>query len=88
MTAALFLLAHRIAESDLVVPATGPAPSYRPFVTPLPIWDWWLVTLIPLFIQLRNWNLLDSLPGLALVYVAFNVPLAVWLMREYLRGNW
>jgi ABC-type glycerol-3-phosphate transport system permease component len=45
-----------------------------------------VVTLIPLFIQLRNWNLLDSLPGLALVYVAFNVPLAVWLMREYLRG--
>jgi ABC-type glycerol-3-phosphate transport system permease component len=45
-----------------------------------------VVTLIPLFIQLRDWNLLDSLPGLALVYVAFNVPLAVWLMREYLRG--
>ncbi len=36
-----------------------------------------VVTLIPLFIQLRDWNLLDSLPGLALVYVAFNVPLAV-----------
>lgn len=25
-----------------------------------------VVTLIPLFIQLRNWNLLDSLPGLAI----------------------
>jgi hypothetical protein len=32
--------------------------AYTPFVTPLPIWDWWLVTLIPLCL------------GVAIVYKA------------------
>ncbi len=45
-----------------------------------------VVTLIPLFIQLRDVHLLNSLIGLAIVYVGFNVPLGVWLMREYLAG--
>ena len=43
-----------------------------------------VVTLIPLFIELRDAHLLNSLVGLALVYVGFNVPLSIWLMREYL----
>lgn len=32
--------------------------AYTPFVTPLPIWDWWLLTLIPLCL------------GVAIVYKA------------------
>lgn len=32
--------------------------AYTPFVTPLPIWDWWLLTLVPLCL------------GVAIVYKA------------------
>jgi hypothetical protein len=54
----LLFLAYRLGEAELIIPGTGPAPSYRPFVTPLPIWDWWILTLIPLCL------------GVAIVYKA------------------
>jgi len=52
------LLLARLSESELIIPGSGPAPSYRPFVTSLPMWDWWIVTLIPLCL------------GVAIVYKA------------------
>ena len=41
------------------------------------------VIIIPLFLELKVFNLLDSLQGLILVYIATSVPFAVVLMRGF-----
>lgn len=43
-----------------------------------------IVTVLAIFIILRTLNLLDTYAGLILVYIAFNLPLAVWIMRNFL----
>jgi len=40
--------------------------------------------LVPLFFLWRNLGLTNSLPGLALIYVAINSPLAIILLRSYM----
>jgi multiple sugar transport system permease protein len=42
-----------------------------------------IVTIVPLFLMLRQVHLLNSLLGLALVYTAFNLPFVVWMMRSF-----
>jgi len=42
-----------------------------------------IVTIVPLFLMLREAHLLNSLAGLALVYTAFNLPFVVWMMRGF-----
>lgn len=42
-----------------------------------------IVTAIALFIMLKWFNLLDTRIGLIMVYVAFNLPIAVWLMENF-----
>ena len=42
-----------------------------------------IVFVVPLFLLFNAINLRNSLPGLALVYTAFNVPLVAWLMRSF-----
>lgn len=42
-----------------------------------------IVTIIPLFVIFRNLNLTNTLQGLILVYVMFNVPFAVWMMKGF-----
>jgi multiple sugar transport system permease protein len=42
-----------------------------------------LAIVIPLYVLLRQMNLLDTRQGLALVYLSFILPLVVWLMRGY-----
>jgi multiple sugar transport system permease protein len=42
-----------------------------------------IVTVIPAFFLLREIHLLNSLPGLILVYAAFNLPFVVWMMRGF-----
>ena len=42
-----------------------------------------IVTIIPLFLMLREVHLLNSLTGLMLVDVAFNLPFVVWMMRGF-----
>jgi multiple sugar transport system permease protein len=42
-----------------------------------------IVTIVPLFLMLRQARLLNSLPGLAVVYTAFNLPFVVWMMRSF-----
>ena len=42
-----------------------------------------IVTIVPLFLMLREARLLNSLPGLAIVYTAFNLPFVVWMMRGF-----
>lgn len=48
---------------------------------PLPIW----VAIISLFFLMSEVGLLDTLPGLVLIFVAFSVPLATWLMATFVR---
>lgn len=42
-----------------------------------------IVTIVPLFLMLREARLINSLTGLALVYTAFNLPFVVWMMRGF-----
>jgi multiple sugar transport system permease protein len=42
-----------------------------------------IVTIVPLFLMLREARLLNSLAGLAIVYTGFNLPFVVWMMRGF-----
>lgn len=48
---------------------------------PLPIW----VALIALFFLLTNLSLIDTLHGLVLLFVVFEMPLSIWLMSTFIR---
>jgi multiple sugar transport system permease protein len=48
---------------------------------PLPIW----VAIIALFFLMSEVGLVDTLSGLVLIFVAFSVPLATWLMATFVR---
>ncbi|MPV38715.1 ABC transporter permease subunit [Georgenia subflava] len=39
--------------------------------------------VIPLFLQARNLQLLNSLIGLVIVYLAFSLPFAIWTLRGF-----
>jgi ABC-type glycerol-3-phosphate transport system permease component len=43
-----------------------------------------VVLVIPLFVLERKTNLLGTWSGLVLAYLAFTVPLAIWVMRSFL----
>ncbi|KIQ11407.1 sugar ABC transporter permease [Curtobacterium sp. MCBA15_007] len=45
-----------------------------------------IAVLTPLYLLERNLGLLNSYPGLIVPYVAFNLPFAIWIMRNYLQG--
>lgn len=40
--------------------------------------------IVPLFLIFKNLHLLDTLPGLILMYTTMNLPLVVWMMHSYL----
>lgn len=42
--------------------------------------------VIPLFIQAKNLNMLNSLLGLSIIYLAFSLPFAVWMLRGFVAG--
>jgi multiple sugar transport system permease protein len=42
-----------------------------------------IVTIVPLFLMLREMHLINSMLGLAIVYTAFNLPFVVWMMRGF-----
>jgi multiple sugar transport system permease protein len=42
-----------------------------------------IVTIVPLFLMLREMHLINSLIGLAIVYTAFNLPFVIWMMRGF-----
>lgn len=44
-----------------------------------------VVALLPLFFLLRKLELLNSFPGMILIYGLMNVPVAYWLMRGFIR---
>lgn len=41
------------------------------------------LVIIPLFLIIRSFGLLDSLPGLVVVYIVANLPFALWMLRGY-----
>lgn len=40
-------------------------------------------TLVPIFILWRNLGLIDSLPGIVLAYIGFQLPVAVWIITGH-----
>jgi multiple sugar transport system permease protein len=42
-----------------------------------------ILIVIPVFIVLRNLGLIDSLPGLVLVYVVWSLPFTLWMLQGY-----
>lgn len=43
-----------------------------------------IITVVPLFLMMRNAGLLDTPLALIAVYSAFNLPFVVWMMRSFL----
>jgi len=43
-----------------------------------------IAVAIPFYIQWQDLNLLDTYAGLIIIYVAFNLPFAIWMMRGFL----
>jgi multiple sugar transport system permease protein len=39
--------------------------------------------IVPLYLIFRNLNLLDSVTGLVIAYLTFNLPFAIWLMSTF-----
>ncbi len=42
-----------------------------------------ITIVVPLYIILRSMDLLDTQPGLIIVYISFILPLVVWILRGY-----
>jgi multiple sugar transport system permease protein len=42
-----------------------------------------IVTVVPLFLMMRDLRLLDTIASLVIVYTAFNLPFVVWMMRGF-----
>lgn len=42
-----------------------------------------ITVVIPIYILMRNAHLLDTYQGLILVYLAFNLPFTIWIMRGF-----
>ena len=45
-----------------------------------------IAVVAPLYLLLRNLGWLNSYQGLVLVYTAFNLPFAIWILRNYMLG--
>jgi multiple sugar transport system permease protein len=45
-----------------------------------------VLLIIPLFLVLKNLRLIDSVPGLVMVYVVWALPFALWMLTGYVRA--
>ncbi|MET9861350.1 carbohydrate ABC transporter permease [Streptomyces smyrnaeus] len=45
-----------------------------------------VLVIIPLFLVLKNLRLIDSVGGLIIVYVVWNLPFALWMLQGYVRA--
>ncbi|CAM5511746.1 carbohydrate ABC transporter permease [Streptomyces aurantiogriseus] len=45
-----------------------------------------VLVIIPLFLVLKNLRLINSLPGLVMVYVVWALPFALWMLVGYVRA--
>ncbi|MGX1225198.1 carbohydrate ABC transporter permease [Streptomyces ambofaciens] len=45
-----------------------------------------VLLIIPLFLILKNLGLINSVPGLVMVYVVWSLPFALWMLAGYVRA--
>ncbi|MGX1676269.1 carbohydrate ABC transporter permease [Streptomyces sp. NPDC055400] len=45
-----------------------------------------VLLIIPLFLVLKNLHLINSLPGLIMVYIVWSLPFALWMLVGYVRA--
>ena len=45
-----------------------------------------IIMLVPLFLLARELGLVNSLPGLALTYISFSLPYALWILRAFFQS--
>ncbi len=45
-----------------------------------------VLLIIPLFLVLKNLQLINSVPGLVMVYVVWSLPFALWMLAGYVRA--
>ncbi|MEU0271927.1 carbohydrate ABC transporter permease [Streptomyces sp. NPDC006307] len=45
-----------------------------------------VLVIIPLFLVLKNLHLINTLPGLVMVYVVWSLPFALWMLAGYVRA--
>ncbi|WBB61159.1 carbohydrate ABC transporter permease [Streptomyces sp. WMMC500] len=45
-----------------------------------------VLVIIPLFMLLKEARMIDSLPGLILVYVVWNLPFSLWMLQGYVKA--
>jgi raffinose/stachyose/melibiose transport system permease protein len=72
------MAAYSMAKMDL--PGVGALTLYLLIGSSLPL----QLFLVPLFFLWHRLSLVNSLPGLALIYIAINAPLAIFLLRSYM----
>ncbi len=72
------MAAYSLAKLDL--PGAGALMLFLLVMSSLPIH----LFLVPLFVLWRELELLNTYYGLVLIYIALNVPLAIFLLRSYM----
>ncbi|MFG3436771.1 carbohydrate ABC transporter permease [Nonomuraea sp. NPDC047897] len=77
----------------IALPAAYAMARYRSLLNRIAI-GWVLVSqvfpfiliIIPLFMILRDMELVNTLPGLVIVHVTFTLPFALWMLQGYVRA--
>ncbi|MFD1931988.1 MULTISPECIES: carbohydrate ABC transporter permease [Nonomuraea] len=77
----------------IALPAAYAIARHRSLVSKIAV-GWVLVSqvfpfiliIIPLFMVLRNLDLVSTLPGLIIVHVTFTLPFALWMLQGYVRA--
>lgn len=72
------MAAYSLAKLD--APGSGAVMLYLLVGSSLPL----QLFLVPLFFLWNRLGLVNNLPGLALIYIAINAPLAIFLLRSYM----
>lgn len=45
-----------------------------------------IIVMVPLYVLMRRFGLTDSLPGLTLVYIVWDIPFVLWMLHGYMKG--
>jgi multiple sugar transport system permease protein len=45
-----------------------------------------IIMLVPLFLLARQFGLVNSIPGLAVTYISFSLPYALWILRAFFQS--
>jgi multiple sugar transport system permease protein len=80
-------LATTLLTVALALPAAYGLARFRTFLRPITL-GWVLISqvfptilvIIPLFLILNQFGLVDALPGLTIVYVVFTLPFCLWML--------